>query len=593
MRRDVALALPLRYSRGRSLVSGSDPIAQVGVDRNSFGTGPADVALTDAKVYTLDPTLPWTDAVAIRDGRIVALGSDDVGATIGGRTQVIPLGDRMMLPGFQDAHLHAGYGGMAMVECDLSSAFDVDSYRRIIRAFEESHASDPWIVGGGWSMASFEGGTPSRELLDELVPNRPAILLNRDGHGAWANSQALRAAGISASTTDPEDGRIERNDTGEPQGTLHEGAMSLVLRHVPPPTPDVSRRAVLEAQRYLHSLGITSWQDALIGPTYDWGRGYDILDAYRSLAGSDELTARVVGALWWDHRLGFEQLDEMVELRRSSSMGRFRATAVKILQDGVLENMTGALLEPYEGSDETGLSFIESDVLDDVVRALDAVSFQVHFHAIGDRAVRECLDAVEVAQTANGSRDLRHNIAHIELIAREDIARFADLGVVANGQPLWACHEAQMDELVLPFIGARRAEQLFPFNSLVRAGARLAFGSDWAVSSAHPLEQIGVAVSRTSPADFAYGGEPDVPLVERERVTVEEALYAFTMGSAYVNHHDDVTGSVEIGKFADLVVLDRNIFDTDVAELASIGFPLTMVGGAIVHSSGQFDGLSS
>jgi hypothetical protein len=497
----------------------------------------------------------------------------------------------MMLPGFQDAHLHAGYGGLAMVECDLSDAFDAGSYREIISAFERSHPSDPWIVGGGWSMASFEGGTPSREFLDELVPNRPTILLNRDGHGAWANSRALEAAGVSVSTPDPSDGRIERDDTGKPQGTLHEGAMSLVLRHVPPPTSDVMRKAVLEAQRYLHSLGITSWQDALIGATYDWGRGFDILDIYRSLAESGELTARVVGALWWDHRSGSEQLDEMIELRRSSSIGRFRASAVKILQDGVLENATGALLAPYEGTDETGLSFIEPEKLNTIVRALDAASFQVHFHAIGDRAVRECLDAVEAAQTENGPSDLRHNIAHIELIAPEDVRRFAELGVVANGQPLWACHEAQMDELVLPFIGPGRTDQLFPFNSLIGAGARLAFGSDWAVSSAHPLEQIGVAVSRTPPTQFPYGGGEGGPLVEHERVTLEQALYAFTMGSAHVNHQEDVTGSIAMGKYADLVVLERNVFDADVAELASIGFALTMVEGEIVHAAGAFQGL--
>jgi predicted amidohydrolase YtcJ len=442
-------------------------------------------------------------------------------------------------------------------------------------------------------MASFEHGTPSREFLDELVPNRPAILLNRDGHGAWANSRALEAAGVSVFTPDPEDGRIERYPSGEPQGTLHEGAMALVLRHVPPPSADVLRRAVLEAQRYLHSLGITGWQDALIGATYDWGRGYDILDAYRSLAEGGELTARVVGALWWDHRVGFEQLQDMVELRRSSSTGRFRATSAKILQDGVLENATAALLAPYEGSDETGLSFIEPRELVEIVRALDEASFQVHFHAIGDRAVRECLDAVQAARIANGARDHRHNIAHIELIDPGDIGRFAELDVVANAQPLWACHEAQMDDLVLPQVGPRRAEHLFPFDSLIRAGARLAFGSDWVVSSAHPLEQIGVAVSRTPPTSYLYGVAAEAPLGERERVSLEAALRAFTMGSAYVNHQEDVTGSVTRGKHADLVVSDRNVFEADVAEFASIGFPLTIVGGEIVHATAEFAGLEA
>ena len=256
-----------------------------------------------------------------------------------------------------------------------------------------------------------------------------------------------------------------------------------------------------------------------------------------------------------------------------------------------LENATGALLAPYEGSDETGLSFIEPRELVEIVRALDEASFQVHFHAIGDRAVRECLDAVQAARIANGARDLRHNIAHIELIDPGDIGRFAELDVVANAQPLWACHEAQMDDLVLPQVGPARAENIFPFNSLIRAGARLAFGSDWAVSSAHPLEQIGVAVSRTPPTSYLYGVAAESPLFERERVSLEAALRAFTMGSAYVNHQEDVTGSVTRGKHADLVVLDRNVFEVDVAELASIRFALTIVGGEPVHTTAEFAGL--
>ncbi len=278
------------------------------------------------------------------------------------------------------------------------------------------------------------------------------FLFNRDVHGAWVNSKALEIAGITKDTPDPSDGRIERDpDSGEPTGTLHEGsAYTFNDVHVPLPDRAEWEAAILNAQEHLHSLGITGWQDAWVTPGTH--------AAYRSLAEAGTLTARVVGALWWDRHQELEQIPEFLTQRESGVVGNFHATSVKIMTDGVLENYTGALLEPYcDGCgghmDNAGLSYVERDLLAAAVTELDRHGFQVHLHAIGDRAVRNALDAVEAARAANGVSDHRHHIAHVQIVQPVDVPRFAELDVVANCQPLWAQSDAQMDELTTPLLG--------------------------------------------------------------------------------------------------------------------------------------------
>jgi predicted amidohydrolase YtcJ len=274
-------------------------------------------------------------------------------------------------------------------------------------------------------------------------------------------------------------------------------------------------------------------------------------------------------------------------------VGRFSPTSVKIMQDGVIENFTAAMLEPYldgEGlpTDNRGISFVEPERLNGYVTKLDALGFQVHFHAIGDRAVREALDSIEAARQANGPNDLRHHIAHIQVIHPNDVPRFRELGVVANGQPLWACHETQMDELNIPFIGPERASWQYPFRSLTAAGAVLAFGSDWSVSSPDPLAEMLIAVERRVPTGFEHLGEHAREIfLPEERIDLPTAIAAFTMGSAYVNHLDDVTGSIEVGKEADLVAFDRDLFAGPLADLLDTSVELTMVAGERVHAAGS------
>jgi predicted amidohydrolase YtcJ len=540
----------------------------------------AELVISGASVYTADDKSRWAEAVAIADGRISAVGTrEEVAGWIGEGTRVIDIAGRMVVPGFQDAHVHPEHGGLTRIRCDLHDALGKEAYERIIKAYADSHPDAHWVLGSGWAMDAFPRGTPHRSVLDAIVPDRPVFLVNRDGHGAWANSRALELAGVTKETPDPADGRIERDPNGRPFGTLHEGAMDLVGRHVPPTTPSEIHEALIAAQGYLHSLGITSWQDAWVTP--------DVLEAYRTLADRGELTARVVAALWWERGRGLDQIEELLERRSWATNGRFRATAVKIMQDGVLENFTGAVLEPYLGPDgqptgNRGISFIEPSLLKRAVVHLDAEGFQVHFHAIGERAVREALDALEAAGAANGRWGGRHHIAHIQVIHPDDLPRFAALEVVANAQPLWACADGQMTNLTIPFLGPERSTWQYPFASLRRAGARLAFGSDWPVSTPNPLLEMEVAVRRVPP------DKRDIePFLPDERLDLETALDAFTMGSAYVNHHDNQTGSIEVGKVADLAVLDRNLFEIEDGKLGDARVLLTLVGGEPVFVSDE------
>jgi predicted amidohydrolase YtcJ len=539
-------------------------------------TGPADIVFTGGHVHTVDRTRPRAEAVAVRGERIVKVGSAaDVGELIGPRTRVIDLAGRLLLPGFQDAHVHPIFGGVDRLQCDVRDGRGRDGVLAIIRAFVAAHPDDEWIIGSGWSMGDFPNGTPRREDLDAIVADRPAFFPNRDGHSSWVNSKALELAGIDRDTPDPADGRIERDPDGTPTGSLHEGAAHLVERLMPAMTADLMARGLRLAQDYLHSLGITAWQDAIVRP--------EDQAVYRAAAEAGWLTARVELAMWWDRERGDEQVDELIERSRAGSVGRMRSNSVKLMQDGVLETYTGAMIDPYLGADGTptanrGISFIDPERLPGWVTRLDAAGLQPHFHAIGDRAVRECLDAVAAARAANGQTDSRPHIAHIQVIHPDDVPRFASLDVVANAQPYWACHEDQMDHLTIPFLGPERTTWQYPFRSLLDAGARLAMGSDWSVSTPNPLLEIEVAVTRV--ADGARGVRE--PFLPKEALALAEGIAAFTAGSAWVNHLDAETGTIEPGKLADLTVVDRDLFAPDAGPIGDGRVLATFVGGAAV-----------
>jgi predicted amidohydrolase YtcJ len=538
--------------------------------------GPADLVFTGGHVHTVDPEMPRADAVAVRGERIVAVGSAaDVAGLIGRGTRVVDLDGRLLLPGFQDAHIHPISGGVDRLQCDVRDARGRDGVLDKIREYAAAHPDDDWVIGSGWYMADFENGTPRREDLDAIIPDRPALFPNRDGHSTWVNSTALALAGIDRDTPDPTDGRIERDPDGTPTGTLHEGAGHLVERLMPEVTAEQMADGLHLAQAYLHSLGITAWQDASLRPEDE--------AVYRAAAEAGWLTARVEGAMWWDRSRGDDQVEELIERSRTGSAGRLRLNSVKLMQDGVLETFTGAMIDPYLGgdgspTDNRGISFIDPERLAIWVTRLDAAGLQPHFHAIGDRAVRECLDAVAAARATNGTSDTRPHIAHIQVIHPDDVPRFSALGVVANAQPYWACHEGQMDVLTIPFLGPERSTWQYPFRSLLAAGSRLAMGSDWSVSTPNPLLEIEVAVTRV--ADGSRGERE--PFLPEQALTLAEAIRAFTAGSAYVNHLETETGTIQAGKLADLVVVDRDLFAPDAGPIGDGRVLATFVGGAAV-----------
>ena len=538
----------------------------------------ADLILTGGTVGPGGRAPPGANAVAILGGRIVFVGrEEDVKELRGPRTEVISLPGRAILPGIQGAHCHPPQSGRLRLRVNLEDAHDLNGYRRIISDYAAAHPEQLWILGGGWSMDVFPGGTPRKEDLDALVPDRPVFLMNRDMHGAWVNGRALEMAGITLETPDPWDGRIERDpSTGEPSGTLHEGAAYSFTQHLPPVSQEEWEDAILEAQAYLHSFGIVGWQDAWVLP--------ETLRAYRSLAEAGALTGRVVAALWWDRHRQEDQIPELQEQREWGTMGNLRATTVKLMADGVPENHTAAMLDPYfdhhgELTDNTGISFVERQALVSAVELLDREEFQVHIHAIGDRAIRDALDAIEAAQLANGRLDARHHIAHLQVIHPDDVPRFAQLGVIANVQPLWACMEPQMEELTIPFLGPERSSRQYPFGDLDRSGATIAFGSDWAVSSPDPFLEMEVAVTRIDPE--ARDNEPFLP---EQRLDLHAALNAFTIGSALVNGNEARTGSIEVGKDADLIVVDRDPFAKEAGPIGDTIVELAMVAGNVVFA---------
>jgi predicted amidohydrolase YtcJ len=543
---------------------------------------PADLIFIGGPVHTVDAARSRVGAVAVRGERIVAVGHDDVRDLIGPGTEIVDLAGRLLVPGFHDAHVHPVSGGVELGQCDLSGAVTLEEYRRRIRAYADADPDLPWITGGGWSMESFPGGTPTREQLDDVVPDRPVYLVNCDHHGAWVNTRALELAGVTADTADPPDGRIERDAGGKPSGMLQEGAMPLVGALVPRPTADELVAALLRAQTLLHSYGITAWQDAIVG-----GNPFtvDAAPAYAAAVRDGTLTARVVGALWWDRARGAEQIPELIERRERLTGGRLRATSVKIMQDGIAENHTAAMLSPYltgcgRASGNAGISFVDPEALGAYVTELDAAGFQAHFHAVGDRAVREALDAVEAARRANGWTGTRPHLAHLQVVHPDDVPRFRALGAVATLQPLWAAHEPQMDELTIPFLGAERAAWQYPFGDLLRSGATLAAGSDWPVSSADPIQGMHVAVNRRPP-----DADTDVPaFLPGQRLDLGTALAAYTAGSAYANHLGD-TGTIAPGKLADLVVLDRDPFVGPAEEITATRVLRTFVGGDQVYAA--------
>lgn len=530
----------------------------------------AELVLTHAEIYTLDPAQPWADALAIAGGELVAVGAQhEVLRHRGPGTRVIDLHGQLVLPGFHDAHVHPVTGGIELGQCNLNGIDTPADLRVAIRACARQQAGRAWLVGGGWDLTLFAGGNPTRDWLDALALGMPVFLTSADGHSAWVDSEALHRAGITADTPDPPNGRIERDAQGLPSGTLREAAVELVLDHVPPVTAAEHEEGLRRALAIANRFGITGLHEA--------NADADVLAAYERLAGAGELSARVVVAHELAPERGVAQLPELVARRDRIEHPRLRASAVKIFADGVIEASTAALLEPYEGTEVAGEPTFPPDELHALVREADALGFDVHVHAIGDRAVRMSLDAFEAAARQNPPRSRRHVIAHLELVDPADVPRFAELGVIASFQPLWAYPDPYITDLTIPVLGPARSRWLYPIGSVMASGATVVAGSDWSVSSMDPLEGITVAITRRAV------GAPEGPAwIPEEVAALPEIVAAYTLHGAYLDRWDDVTGSLVVGKRADLAVLDRNVFALAPHRIHEARVVTTLLEGEVV-----------
>jgi predicted amidohydrolase YtcJ len=524
--------------------------------------------------------------VAVSGGRIMAVDTDDRlrGA---GATEVVDLRGGLLLPAFHDAHAHPVAGGIELLQCDVSPAADAADCLRRIGDYARTHPEVAWIQGGGWSMSHFPGGAPTAAQLDAVVPDRPVVLSNRDHHGLWLNSAALREAGITVATPDPPDGRLERNADGSPAGVLHEGAMRLVDGIAPGTSAELALAGLERAQLDFFALGVAGWQDAWVGATAGLD---DLLDTYLLALDRGVLRARVTAALWWERERGLEQIDGL-RARRARVAGRGRpdvlvADTVKIMVDGVAENFTAAMSAPYldghgHATANRGLTFLEPDALRAAAVLLAVAGFHLHFHALGDRAVTVTLDAIEAARAAHPATSTRHQLAHLQIVDPSDIPRFAELGAIANLQMLWGELDDQVAELTLPFLTPELFARHYPFRELRDAGAPLAAGSDWPVSPADPLAAVHVAVNRAAP-----GATADPRMVPAQALDLATALAAYTAGSADAGGRGAHAGRLRPGAPADLVVLDADPFGLPPERIHEVAVRQTRLDGAPVYEAG-------
>ncbi|HKG91485.1 MAG TPA: amidohydrolase family protein [Gemmatimonadaceae bacterium] len=539
----------------------------------------ADLVFVGGAVYTVDAARSWATAAAVRGGRIVYVG-DDAGARrlTGARTRVVELRGRMLLPGFQDSHVHPG-GGLGLTSLRLHGVFDRTELFRRVREFAAANPAQPWITGGGWEVGAFKpAGVPSRQMLDSLVPDRPAFLSASDGHTGWANSRALALAGVTRATADPPNGIVGRDPaTGEPDGALYEAAKGLVQRHVPRSTPAQRARGDSLFLAELWRNGITAVVDAGAG---DEGVTRFAARQREGLPIPDAVICHGWEASGDDDR----QVAAVVAWRARHPSGTPRATCVKLMLDGIIEQYTGRLLEPYVGrGDDRGPLFIPRNRLHRLVTRLDSLGFQIHVHAIADGAVREALDAFAAARRANGARDARHTLAHVQLIDPADIPRLRELGVIAAMSPLWARGDDLNREFAEPRLGPMRSRWLYPHLTMLGAGARIAWGTDWPVTSLVPVEGLETAVTRRHLGGRDADGRADSAYIPAERLTLEQAIAAYTIDGAYQAFRERERGSIEPGKRADLVVLDRNLFEVPPLEIHSVAVEMTVLGGRVVY----------
>ncbi|MEM7352545.1 MAG: amidohydrolase [Acidobacteriota bacterium] len=550
---------------------------------------PADLVLSNGAVYTVNPAQPWAEAVAVRDGAIVFVGTTvEAEAYVGPATGVVDLEGRMMLPGLHDSHVHILEAfHAASGTCALPSGVSPETHIPRLQACAPNQVGTDWVLGYGHSIYDLldhigVGGRPPIEILDEAVPDQPVVILEETSHSAWANSEALAAAGIDASTPNPPGGVIVKDvTTGEPNGILLDAAGELLFDLALAPNPELEAlndQALDEGLAFAARHGITSLVDAR---AY-WRRGY--VEAWQRAEQQERLTARVIASLWaYPYLDDGEQIATLSALYTNDPTSRLRFSQIKIYSDGEIGHTTAALLEPYlccELADPTGLNYFDQARLTQYITALEPLGFDFHIHAIGDRGVHEALNAVEAAEAINcppgggTCTERRHRLTHVELVQPDDVPRFAGLGVIAD---LQMSHQYVLPPFQFDFaflLGAPRIlERSWQLRSLHEAGARIVLSSDYDVGEISPFVGMRNALTR---------GDQSLP-------DLDAAIRAYTIDAAFLMRQEDRVGSIEVGKLADLVVVDRNLFELDPAQLGEAQVDITLVEGEAVFGDLELD----
>jgi predicted amidohydrolase YtcJ len=568
-RRGIAFLLASLFSTSTLVASDAPPRP---------GSQPADLIITNARIYTVNPLQKWAEAIAVRGDKIVAVGErKQVEALRGPATKVIDAGQRLLLPGFTDCHVHFMDGSLGLTRVDLNGATTVAEIQKRVKTYADAHPNELWIQGMGWTYPTFgPSALPNKKILDDVVPDRPVYLVAFDGHSSWANTKALSMAGIDRNTPDPPNGKIVRSEAGEATGALKEAAGDLVESKTPVPTRPERLDALRKGMREANRVGLVRVHSA--------GQDFEYLDLYNELRNRGELTLRFYIAYFLDPPGLTPKSTALIENARQQYKASDQWIAggvVKTMLDGVVEAHTAAMLAPYsDDPTQSGKLFWDPDKYKATIADLDARGLQIFTHAIGDKAVHLALDAYQNAAEVNKTKDARPRIEHIETIAAADVDRFGKLGVVASMQPLHSYPDDDTLNIWARNIGPERASRAWVWRSIQTKGGALAFGSDWPVVTLNPWPGVQTALTRQT-----SDGNPAGGFIPQQRLNLEDTIRGYTLGAAFAGRRETTEGSLEPEKLADFILLDRDLFKIEPSEIDKTEVLITMVGGKIVYQS--------
>ncbi|OPA21500.1 amidohydrolase [Bacillus cereus] len=534
----------------------------------------ADTIFINGNVYTVEAKQPWAEAVAIKNGKIIYVGNTKGAKKYKNKnTKIIDLEGKMLLPGFVDSHLHASETVNSLYSVDLANARTIDEYVQAVEQYRKEHSDVKVIHGAGWSNTLFSSSGPTKDLLDAVVKDIPVALISEDYHSVWANSKALEIAEITKDTQNPTGGVIERNENGEPSGTLRDTATNLVLDKLPKYNTEQYKEGLKTFQQLAASNGYTQVNDVVV-PQQD-----TVIEALTMLEKEQALSIRHSLALTIQPSEGQDRIPYVKEQRAKLQGPLVKMNTVKLFMDGVIEGGTAYLHEPYNNKPNYyGVPVWEKTAFEQMVQTLDKEKFQVHIHSIGDAATTETLNTLAIAQEQNGKRDSRHKITHLQLVKENDIARFKDLGVIGVPQPTWFLKDGEYFAQAVELLGEERANEQYPMRSFIDKGVVMASSSDYPITQGpyfSPLAGIQMGITRTSLQDT----NSQNALNPKEKVSLAEMIKTYTINGAYANFLEKETGSIKVGKKADLVVLDQNLFKIPKHDIHKTKILLTLLEG--------------